>query len=239
MSEDKIDLLKGTLDLLVLQILSSMGPLHGYGVARRLEQTSGDELAMNEGTIYASLVRLEQRRLIKTSWGTSENNRRAKYYSLTRAGEKALTAETTNWTRLATVIGRVLATGGRRERPMMRYAQEALARLTAIFRKRTLDLELDEELSAHLDLLTQRNVQRGMSPDEARRQAVLQMGGLTAAKALHREARGLPRAEASGTGASHRRGDRGGARRASRCWPRSRWPSASGRRRPSTPSSTA
>ncbi len=110
MSTDKIDLLKGTLDLLVLQILSSMGPLHGYGVARRLEQTSGDELAMNEGTIYASLVRLEQRRLIKTTWGTSENNRRAKFYALTRAGEKALTAETTNWTRLASVIGRVLAT---------------------------------------------------------------------------------------------------------------------------------
>ena len=101
----------GTLDLMVLKTLAAMGPLHGYGVARRLEQTSGDELAMNEGTIYASLVRLEQRRLIKTSWGTSENSRRAKYYSLTRAGEKALTAETTNWTRLATVIGRVLATG--------------------------------------------------------------------------------------------------------------------------------
>jgi PadR family transcriptional regulator, regulatory protein PadR len=115
-SSDKIDLLKGTLDLLVLQILSSMGPLHGYGVARRLEQTSGDELAMNEGTIYASLVRLEQRRLIKATWGTSENNRRAKFYALTRAGEKALSAETTNWTRLASVIGRVLATrdGGTR-----------------------------------------------------------------------------------------------------------------------------
>ena len=110
MSTDKIDLLKGTLDLLVLQILSSMGPLHGYGVARRLEQTSGDELAMNEGTIYASLVRLEQRRLIKATWGTSENNRRAKFYALTRAGEKALTAETTNWARLTSVIGRVLAT---------------------------------------------------------------------------------------------------------------------------------
>jgi PadR family transcriptional regulator, regulatory protein PadR len=115
-SSDKIDLLKGTLDLLVLQILSSMGPLHGYGVARRLEQTSGDELAMNEGTIYASLVRLEQRRLIKATWGTSENNRRAKFYALTRAVEKALSAETTNWTRLASVIGRVLATrdGGTR-----------------------------------------------------------------------------------------------------------------------------
>jgi PadR family transcriptional regulator PadR len=110
LSEEKLDLLKGTLDLLILQVLSSMGSMHGYGIARRLEQISGDQLAMNEGTIYASLVRLQHRRLITTTWGTSDNNRRAKYYSLTRAGEKALTAETANWERLASVIGRVLAT---------------------------------------------------------------------------------------------------------------------------------
>ncbi len=109
MADEKLDLLKGTLDLLVLQILSSMGPLHGYGIARRLEQLSGHELAMNEGTIYASLLRLQHRRLIKTAWGTSENNRRAKYYSLTRSGEKALTAEAAHWERLTSVIGRVLA----------------------------------------------------------------------------------------------------------------------------------
>jgi PadR family transcriptional regulator, regulatory protein PadR len=112
MGDEKLDLLKGTLDLLVLQILSSMGPLHGYGIARRLEQVSGHELAMNEGTIYQSLVRLQHRRLIKSNWAASENNRRAKYYSLTRAGEKALTAETSNWQRLASVIGRVLASKG-------------------------------------------------------------------------------------------------------------------------------
>ena len=110
MSEDKLDLLKGTLDLLVLQILSSMGPLHGYGIARRLEQISGDQLALNEGTVYASLVRLQHRRLIKTAWGASENNRRAKFYSLTPAGQKELAAEAANWERLASVIGRVLAT---------------------------------------------------------------------------------------------------------------------------------
>jgi PadR family transcriptional regulator PadR len=110
LSEEKLDLLKGTLDLLILQVLSSMGSMHGYGIARRLEQISGEQLAMNEGTIYASLVRLQHRRLITTNWGTSDNNRRAKYYSLTRAGEKALTAETANWERLTSVIGRVLAT---------------------------------------------------------------------------------------------------------------------------------
>jgi PadR family transcriptional regulator PadR len=112
MPEEKLDLLKGTLDLLVLQILSSMGPMHGYGIARRLEQISGDELVMNEGTIYASLIRLQHRRLIRTEWGTSENNRRAKFYSLTRTGEKELASETANWERLAAVIGRVLSGAG-------------------------------------------------------------------------------------------------------------------------------
>ena len=83
-----------------------------HGVARRLEQTSGDELAMNEGTIYASLVRLEQRRLIKTSWGTSENNRRAKYYSLTKLGRKQLAREAEDWMRLVDVMGRLLNSEG-------------------------------------------------------------------------------------------------------------------------------
>ena len=110
MGGEKLDLLKGTLDLLVLQIVSSMGPLHGYGIARRLEQISGEELAMNEGTIYASLVRLQHRRLIKSAWGTSENNRNAKYYALTRSGERQLASEAAKWERLTTVIGRVLAT---------------------------------------------------------------------------------------------------------------------------------
>jgi transcriptional regulator len=117
MPEDKLDLLKGTLDLLVLQTLSAMGALHGFGIARRIEQVSGDQLHMNEGTIYASLVRLQNRRLIKAAWGTSENNRRAKYYSLTRAGEKELAQETATWQRLSSVIGRVLAeSGGGEER---------------------------------------------------------------------------------------------------------------------------
>jgi len=112
MAEDKLDLLKGTLDLLVLQTLSAMGAMHGFGIARRIEQISGDQLHMNEGTIYASLVRLQNRRLIKAAWGTSDNNRKAKYYSLTRAGEKELAQETATWKRLSSVIGRVLATSG-------------------------------------------------------------------------------------------------------------------------------
>jgi transcriptional regulator len=105
----KLDLLQGTLDLLVLQTLVAMGPLHGYGIARRIEQSSGDEVLLNQGTIYASLVRLQQRKWIAAEWGTSDNNRRAKYYSITRAGRKRLAAETSYWQRLTAMIGRVLA----------------------------------------------------------------------------------------------------------------------------------
>ena len=109
----KLDLLQGTLDLLVLQTLAAMGPLHGYGLARRIEQVSGDAVLLNQGTIYASLVRLCQRRWIAAQWGTSENNRRAKYYAITPAGRKRLAEETANWERLAAVIGRVLAAPAR------------------------------------------------------------------------------------------------------------------------------
>jgi len=107
--ETKLDLLQGTLDLLVLRTLAAMGPMHGYGIARRIEQSSGDEVLLNQGTIYASLVRLRQRGWIAAEWGTSDNNRRAKYYSITRSGRKQLAAETSYWQRLTAVIGRVLA----------------------------------------------------------------------------------------------------------------------------------
>ena len=109
MDKQKLDLLQGTLDLLVLQTLASLGSLHGYGIARRIEQVSGDAVLLNQGTIYASLVRLQQRGWISAKWGTSDNNRRAKYYSLTRAGQKQLAEETANWERLSAVIGRVLS----------------------------------------------------------------------------------------------------------------------------------
>ena len=116
MSDSKLDLLQGTLDLMVLHTLATMGPLHGYGIARRIEQLSGDSVLINQGTIYASLVRLQYRRWIGAAWGTSDNNRRAKYYEITRTGRKQLTEETANWHRLSAAIGRVLSTaegGGR------------------------------------------------------------------------------------------------------------------------------
>jgi PadR family transcriptional regulator, regulatory protein PadR len=109
MSQPKIDLLQGTLDLMVLQTLTSMGSLHGYGIARRIEQVSGDEVLLNQGTIYASLIRLQQRGWIAAEWGTSDNNRKAKFYSITRDGLKQLKADTAYWQRLTSVMTRVLA----------------------------------------------------------------------------------------------------------------------------------
>ena len=110
---DKSDILQGTLDLMVLQTLEAMGTLHGYGIARRIEQVSEDVLQLNQGTIYASLLRLQQRRWISASWGTSDNNRKAKYYAITRAGRRQLAEQTENWERIAGVMGRLLRLAGR------------------------------------------------------------------------------------------------------------------------------
>jgi PadR family transcriptional regulator PadR len=104
----KLDLLQGTLDLMVLQTLSVMGSLHGYGIARRIEQVSGNEVLLNQGTIYASLVRLEQRGWIASNWGTSDNNRKAKFYSITTPGRRQLAADAHYWERLTGVMDRVL-----------------------------------------------------------------------------------------------------------------------------------
>jgi PadR family transcriptional regulator, regulatory protein PadR len=104
--------LQGTLDLMVLKTLHAMGPLHGFGIARRIEQLSEDVLQLNEGTVYTSLLRLQQQGWISSSWGTSENNRKARYYSITRQGKKQLEVETENWERFAGVVGRVLSQEG-------------------------------------------------------------------------------------------------------------------------------
>jgi transcriptional regulator len=109
MGESKLDLLQGTLDLMVLQTLAAMGSQHGYGIARRIEQASGDDVLLNQGTIYASLVRLQQRGWIGAEWGASENNRKAKFYSITRAGRKQLAKDAAYWQRLSDVMGRVLS----------------------------------------------------------------------------------------------------------------------------------
>jgi PadR family transcriptional regulator PadR len=113
MADGKSDILQGTLDLMVLKTLDAMGPMHGYGLAKRIEQLSEDVLQINQGTIYLCLIRLVQKGWITAAWGTSENNRRAKFYSISRSGRKQLAAEAENWERLSGVIGRLLLLGSR------------------------------------------------------------------------------------------------------------------------------
>ncbi len=112
---DKKDVWQGTLALMVLRTLEMLGPLHGFGIARRIEQTSGDLLAIRYGTLYPALMKLEQEGYISASWGVSENNRRARYYSLTRAGRKRLEREARDWQQMAGIIGRFF--GPSRETP--------------------------------------------------------------------------------------------------------------------------
>jgi transcriptional regulator len=113
MPESKADVLQGTLDLMVLKTLDALGPLHGYGIARRIEQVSENLLQLNQGTLYPALLRLQQRKWITAKWGSSENNRKAKFYNITAAGKKQLAEETENWERIAGVMSRLL--GGPQE----------------------------------------------------------------------------------------------------------------------------
>ncbi len=105
---NRADVLQGTLDLMVLKALDALGPMHGYGIARRIEQVSQDALRLNQGTIYICLIRLVQKGWITAKWGTSENNRRAKFYAISRAGRRQLVVETRNWERIAGLMGRLL-----------------------------------------------------------------------------------------------------------------------------------
>lgn len=111
---DRSEVLQGTLDLMILKTLQALGPLHGFGIARRIEQVSEQVLLLNEGTVYTSLMRLQQQGWIASSWGTSENNRKAKFYSITKRGLKELARETENWERISGVIGRVLSLEGQK-----------------------------------------------------------------------------------------------------------------------------
>jgi PadR family transcriptional regulator, regulatory protein PadR len=111
MTNDKADVWQGTLALMVLKTLEVMGPMHGYGIARRIEQTSGDLLSLNYGTLYPALLKLEQEGYVSSEWGVSDNNRKAKYYELTRAGRKQVEKETRDWEQATAIIARFLAPG--------------------------------------------------------------------------------------------------------------------------------
>src|SRR5579872_6555873 len=108
---DKLDVWQGTLALMILKTLESMGPLHGYGIARRIEQTSGARFQLNYGTVYPALLKLEQEGFISSEWGTSDNNRRAKYYALTRAGRKQIQKEARQWAETSSIMARFLSPG--------------------------------------------------------------------------------------------------------------------------------
>jgi transcriptional regulator len=108
MPDSKASVLQGTLDLIVLQTLDALGPLHGYGIARRIEQVSENLLRLNQGTLYPALLRLQQKGWIGSSWGTSENNRRAKFYTITSAGRKQLAVEAKNWERISSMMARLM-----------------------------------------------------------------------------------------------------------------------------------
>ena len=112
MAKDRSDVLHGSLALMVLRTLDSLGPQHGWGIARRIEQISGDALALNQGTLYPALLRLQQMGWIAAKWGVSENNRRARFYSITRAGKKQLAAEARNWERISGILGRFVKPSG-------------------------------------------------------------------------------------------------------------------------------
>ena len=145
MPEPRLDLLQGTLDLMVLQTLAALGPLHGYGIARRIEQVSGNAVLLNQGTIYASLVRLQQRGWISAEWGTSSNNRKAKFYSLTKKGRKQLSADTAYWQRLSGVMGRVLSMQ-KKERVNDFLVAAINSTFPLLFPQPQLDRELDAEM---------------------------------------------------------------------------------------------
>jgi transcriptional regulator len=112
--QKRSEVLQGTLDLMILKTLQALGPLHGFGIARRIEQVSEEVLQLNEGTVYTSLLRLQQQGWIASHWGTSENNRKAKFYSITRSGLKQLARETADWEQISGVIGRVLRLEGQK-----------------------------------------------------------------------------------------------------------------------------
>ena len=161
----RLEVLQGTLDLMVLQTLDSMGPQHGYGIARRIEQVSEDILTLNEGTVYAALMRLQHRRWISASWGASENNRKAKFYAITAAGRRQLAREVETWDRLAGLIARLRGAEQRLTCGLRLRAR--VSRLFFVLTRRRLDEDARLEIDAHLDLLTERYLRQGMSPDDA------------------------------------------------------------------------
>ena len=193
MGESKLDLLQGTLDVMVLRTLDAMGPLHGYGIARRIEQVSGNEVLLNQGTIYASLVRLQQRGWIAAKWGTSDNNRKAKFYSITKVRPEA--AGKGHRLLAATVggdgAGAFHADG--REVNNETFPSRGTQSHTLIFPQRLRWIRIStKRWLHHLEMAVEENLARGCLPEEARRQALSDSAECSRPVSEHRESRGLP-----------------------------------------------
>ena len=186
----KKDVQQGTLALMVLKTLDVLGPLHGYGIARRIEQISGDLLSVNQGTLYPVLLRLEQEGAIASEWGPSENNRRARFYRLTRAGHKLLQAEKRDWEQTAAIIARFFEVKARG--PGMRALNRFFTRLLNFTARRRGDERLSEEIESHIAAQTEENIRAGMTPEEARRQARLKFGAVEAIREDYHAEEGLP-----------------------------------------------
>ena len=186
----KSDIPQGTLALMVLKTLDLLGSLHGYGIARRIEQISGDLLAVNQGTLYPLLLKLEHEGAIASEWGTSENNRRARFYRLTGAGRKQLQAETREWEQNAAIIARFFKV--KAEDLGVKFLRRFLIRLSNLATGRSADQRLREELDEHLAFQTEENLRAGMSPAEARRQAALKLGAVQAIREEYHAEQGLP-----------------------------------------------
>ncbi|MGC4051986.1 MAG: ADOP family duplicated permease [Paludibaculum sp.] len=188
---EKSEVLQGTLILLVLRTLQALGPLHGYGIARRIEQISKDLLQLNQGTLYPALLRMEQEGWISSAWGASEKNRKARFYTITPAGRRRLEKENR---RLAPHVFHHrslphLRPRGHRRRSRVSFFHTLPARLSALFRRTRLDRELDDELRFHLEMQIDDNVRAGMSSREARDAALRALGPLEPMKESYRDRR--------------------------------------------------
>ena len=185
---DKADVWQGTLALMVLKTIATMGPLHGYGIARRIEQTSGNLLSLNYGTLYPALLKLEQEGAIASDWGVSENNRKAKFYRLTKRRTEA-----------AREGIEALGAGDRRPRaiprdggPVMKHLRAAVVRLIGLVSRERRERAFDDELDSHLQMHIDDNLRAGMSAEEARRRALLKLGGVESTRQAYRERSSVP-----------------------------------------------
>ena len=191
MTDARSPILQGTLDLMVLKTLEQLGPLHGYGIARRIEQVGQDALVVNQGTIYLCLVRLVQKKWIKAQWGTSDNNRKAKFYSITRAGPDTAAGRSRE---LGAHLRRDRQGAAARDGKLsVRAAFHTLvARIRGFLRPNALDADFDQEMAAHLAAAEEDAIRRGLTREEAHRRARIELGGLTQLREASRAAQGLP-----------------------------------------------